>query len=111
MTKQQTAEWMLCNLLEFEDFDETFYMGKGGTVADLLAKRKIIDFIYSPDGKAAIRAKLKERFGYGLRIEHNISTDGRETCYISKHTEGLEFAGNGADEYEAFYQAVKEVMG
>lgn len=115
MNKQEIAEWLAMNVLGLDghiagDYEGTpYYVRDKPTVLDI-KQSEIVGFIYSPEGFFAVRAKLKECFGYGLRIEQNVVVGGRETCYISKHIDGLEFGGGGANEYEAFYNAVMEAM-
>jgi hypothetical protein len=68
------------------------------------------DFFNSPTGFMAVWDRLEEKFGYGLRLEFNLVTDGRYTCYVCKHIEHKEYCGAGNSRQEAFYESVYKAV-
>jgi hypothetical protein len=112
MTKQETAEFMAEKVLKLPillcDASPALCYRE-----DDRGDRQFTNlqgYIYSLDGFSAVWHDLQERLGYGLGLEFNVGTDGRCTCYIHKRIEQFEYAGNGKDLYEAFYNAVMMVI-
>jgi len=123
MNKQQTADWLAENVLNYIRHD----MGKLIDTRDpdsgiCRGPTTLLKFIYSPDGFFTVWDAVNKKFPY---LEITFSTNANNfpfktannsiRCGFTNHDYGYgdadwEFNQFGKDRYEAFYNAVCEAM-
>lgn len=107
MNKTEMSEFMAKKVLGMFECDEQWYYN-GQTIP---YTSNLEDFIHSPEGFFAVWDVVDVKFDYQLQIIISRMAEGTASCRIMDLPPNKILANIiGKDRYEAFYNAVYEVM-